>query len=835
MSLDEIRLEAGVLAFRKVLINLLLRESGRGDSEKVDGSPEEVQDVNGSAEQPQADDKSDPRFVEDVQESKTVLTLLANASGPRQLFSSLQRPVRVNATRQANHLDTSVHVSLPLNGVNLPHIISTTQITPIHTGSKTKPTSKGAAPTLKDIFTPPAHLPLVQPPKSSKPSTNRSNTISWSPRARTPQRTRLSAQTYPTQNLSTGQWLGYGGVELPREPFSPEAKRKQRDRALSTGEVNPHPTQDALAAIDIAKRDALFRSAYSSFAPDHDDSVAIIPEKVKSRVWWHKVNERPSIENFALDPALEQAGSDTLQSLSAQSAATANENDAFKEAYEDFEPLSVDDVVQRSANAEENKEVQDLLDEISELLETLYSYQKIRHSTIASPGRPPIAQSASAQLNMGSGSEPSDAEFDLYKMLKSQLSMMISMLPPFAVAKLNGEQLADLGVSRRIIIETKDYKGVMEEDQLSKLARTATSLGATNRVMHGQPTAQHSPAASNYNRPSSAARQGHATQSYYPQQQPPARTPAINHQRRSGYAQSYHTPNSIAKSTYRPMHANYDNQNTKFSQQPNYSHINSVQQFQQQRPQQGYAYNPHHYPQAAMAQGRNYAPMTSPANQARQLNTYQPQGYNPQANSNALNAATPMKTPQVQHHHQQQQQQQQQQHPHPHQQQYANMRAGYSTPAPVVNRSQYVTPNGMPMGYSASHATKPATPSSLGPSGFHTSMTTEQQQLMMDRQRAQLGMQAQVASIAAQHVLPTPTPPAPQAQVPNAAQQQFSQLHQQTNPSQYQPQPQAQPPQHQNPLSQPLSQATPTVEPSRDVQMMNGHQESQINGRTTVA
>ena len=818
LSLNELRLQAGVLAFRKVLINLVLRESGDGHPEKVKKRVEDDQNIDSLAEQPLADEKSDSGLTEDVQEPKTVLTLLANASGPRQLFSSLQRPVRVNSTRQANHLDTSVHVSLPLSGANLPHILSTTQITPVHTGNKRKLASKSSVSTLKDIFTPPAHLPPIQTPKSTKSSSNRSTTISWLPQARAPQKTRLSVQTYPTQNLSTGQWLGYGGVELPREPFSPEAKRKQRDRALSTGEANPPPTQDALAAIEVAKRDALFRSAYSSFAPNHDDSVAIIPEKVKSRVWWHKMNERRSVEHFALDPALGEASNDSLISPMAQSS--VSESDEFKEAAENFEPVSVDDVVRRSTDAQENKEVQGLLDEISELLETLYSYQRIRQSTIASPGRPPIAQSASLQTNMGSGSEPSGSEFDVYKMLKSQLSLMVSMLPPFAVAKLNGEQLADLGMSRKIVIETKDYKGVMEEDQLSKLARTSTSLGTANRVMHGQPTAQHSPATSNYSRPSSGARQGHVAPSYYPQQQPPARTPAISHQRHSGYAQSYHTPNSISKSTYRPMHTNYDNQNAKFSQQPNYSHINSVQQYQQQRSQQGYPYSPHHYPQAAMPQGRNYAQMANPANQVRQPNTYQPQGYSPHSNPLAMNSMTPIKTPQQQNH----------------QQQYTNMRAQYSAPVPTANRNQYVTPNGLSMGFSASHATKPATPSSLGPSGFHTSMTTEQQQLMMDRQRAQLGMQTQAANMAAQHVLPTPTPPAPQAQasIPNPHQQQYQQVHQQsqhqqpTNPSQYLPQ-------HSNPFPQTLSQPTPTAEPPRDVQMMNGHPESQINGRTTVA
>ena len=825
LSLDEIRLQAGVLAFRKVLVNLILRETREYDSDKTKDSTNGVLESDTSVKPETVDESSGPGLTEDVQEPKTVLTLFANASGPRQLFSSLQRPVRVSSNRQANHLDTSVHVSLPLSGANLPHILSTTQITPIHTSNIRKSAKKDCVSTLKDIFSPPAHLPPLQPPKSAKPLSNRSATVSWLPHTRSSHRDRHAVQTYPTQNLSTGQWLGYGGVELPREPFSPEAKRKQRDRALSTGEANPPPTQDALAAIEVARRDALFRSAYSSFAPNHDDSVAIVPEKVKSRVWWHKVNEIKSGEHIILDPALEEASSDSLVRNEQNST---NEIDEFKEASENFEPETMDNAIRRSSVADDGKEIQDLLGEISDLLETLYSYQKIRNSSITSPGRPAIGQSAPVQTSAGSGSQPSDAEFDVYKMLKSQLSMMVSMLPPFAVAKLNGEQLADLGISKKIVIETKDYKGVMEEDQLSKIAKQTASLGTANRLMHTQPTAQHSPATSHYNRPSPVARQAHVAASYYPQQQPPARTPAANPQRHVGYAQSYHTPNSASKSAYRPMRTNYDNQNAKFSQHTNYSHINAVQHYQhqqQQRPHQGYPYSPHQYPQASMAQGHNYAQIGTPANQVSQANAYSPQGYSPQPNSHAMNSVAPMKTPQQN-------------------QQHGNMRAPYSAQLPGANRSQYLTPNGLQMGYQSSSArsARPTTPSSLGPSGFHTSMTTEQQQLMMDRQRAQLGMQAQAhaqaANMVAQHVLPTPTPPASTPHSLTHAQPQQQQQYQQQQ-QQSLPQPL---PQHQISLPPTLSHATTTttpttssVDPPRDVQMMNGHPESQINGRTTVA
>ena len=814
LSLDEIRLQAGVLAFRKVLVNLILREtSGKGTSNKGEDESGDVQELDDSTRQPNVDEISSRPQFDDLQEPRAVLTLFANASGPRQLFSSLQRPIRVNAKRQISHLDTSVHVSLPLDATNLPHIISTTEIAPVHTGSKTKSHSKDVVRTLKDVFAPPANITPLHPPKPAKSSSTRSTNVSWLPNERPPQRDRTSVQTYLTQNLSTGQWLGYGGVDLPREPFSSEAKRKQRDRALSTGELNLSPTQDALAAIEEARADALFRSAYSSFAPNHDDSMAIVPEKVKSQVWWHKVNEKHQNESFVLDPALERADGAHISNGVAEKS--TGEEDGFKEAVENYDPISVDEIIESSASSKTDRDTQDMLDEVSNLLETLCSYQRIRNSSITSAIRPPIAQSTSASTTTGNVAEPSEPEIDVYQMLKTQLSLLISTLPPYAVAKLNGDQMGELGISRKILIETKDYKGVMEEAQPSRLPKPANAPATAARSTHGQSAAPHTATASHY-RPSSAARQNHVAQSYYPQQQPPARTPAMNHQRHTGYAQSYHTPNAMAKSMYRPPQNNYEHNAVKLPQQQNYSHINSVQQYQQ-RPAQGYGYSPHQYhPQTAVAQNRSYPQTSNPASAVRPPMPNASYAYTPQANTYGVNSPVPMKAPLSQ---------QQPSQPQPYPQQYGNMRASYTAQTPA-NRSQYFTPNGIQTGYTP-HTMKPATPSSLGPSGFHTSMTTEQQQLMMDRQRAQLGIQAQT-----------------QAPIPAQVQTQ-AQMHSQVGthaaaammaPSTPTPQPLMQQQQQQQ-QQQAQSQYHPpnvNASASRSVQMMNGHPEGQMGGGTTV-
>ncbi|KAK3044153.1 hypothetical protein LTS18_002034, partial [Coniosporium uncinatum] len=242
---------------------------------------------------------------------------------------------------------------------------------------------------------------------------------------------------------------------------------------------------------------------------------------------------------------------------------------ALQDAVESFEP----EADFQTRNGTKDNEVESVLQEISELLETLSSYQRNRNVTLASTPRTPLTQNSSFNSMTGTPSRPSSAEVDIYQMLKSQLTLMISSLPPYAVAKLNGNQLEELNISRNILVENKEYKGIMDEDQATRISKAAalnvatvppslTRMGSSsatsqlpNSVQYARPTAPaaHAPAA----RPTPSQ--------YYPQQQASNRTPSSSHfaQRPPSAIQSYQTPGSYPSTTPRP---NYQQPQATYSQ-----------------------------------------------------------------------------------------------------------------------------------------------------------------------------------------------------------------------------------------------------------------------------
>jgi hypothetical protein len=152
---------------------------------------------------------------------------------------------------------------------------------------------------------------------------------------------------------------------------------------------------------------------------------------------------------------------------------------------------------------------------------------------------------------------------------------MIATLPPYAVSKLNGEQLEELNISKKILLENADYPGTMEEDeytmQQKQAARVASGTGATRtptpnvnvtrpapyqttqvttvpfqRAYPSNSRAKQAPA--NYQSPQLYnSRQGssvHYPASTTPQSYPPSRqTPA----QRSGYVQPQFSQSATAQ------------------------------------------------------------------------------------------------------------------------------------------------------------------------------------------------------------------------------------------------------------------------------------------------
>lgn len=295
----------------------------------------------------------------------TVLTLFGNAPTPKQLFSSMQNPP--DGAR-----DPMVKTELPVEEMSLPNGLTATKIVPAPVDSSKK------SPTFEDAFAPPYNLLALQPPKNHKRSSTReAPTITWEFKDTITRGSRKGG--YTVQSATTGDWLGYGGVDAGQDA---KEKRKQRDRALSSGaEAAKEAPAKALSEEQLAREEeALFRRAYSSFAPSHDNAKAVIPAEVKSMLWWYKVGEQRFDETFALDPALvdaEQSGSYMALPAAEQVGDPIDELDLDKLDDFDEETVDVKPVISKT-------DVEQVLHEVSQLLETLASHQRMRNAILSS-------------------------------------------------------------------------------------------------------------------------------------------------------------------------------------------------------------------------------------------------------------------------------------------------------------------------------------------------------------------------------------------------------------------------------------------------------------------
>lgn len=371
-----------------------------------------------------------------------VLTLFGQADprSAKQLFSSIRK----------QHASQQSLAELPL-----PNGITTTKIIPQHSLNE-----GGKPPTLKELFSPPATLPSLPIPKQSKHTTTRSSSVNWYDPAEAESRNRSNRrESFTTQPLSTGQWLTYNVAPSPTQLASPESKRKQRDRALSFGEPQNSMTAEAAVAHNQAKEDALFRSVYSSFAPDRDDSGALVVEQQKNRLWWKKYGESRYEELLGVRDA-RLHGSEAEEMNGVVDEEEINEEE-LQEAIRNWQPeekpqqMRMLDLSSTEA-PKTDKEVDDLLQEISDLLETLDSHQRVRNLTLAA----------------STPTSPSAAEFDVYETLKAQLTLIVSTLPPYLLAKLDGDRLGALKISIKIQTESRNQKGTMEEGEAPAAART---------------------------------------------------------------------------------------------------------------------------------------------------------------------------------------------------------------------------------------------------------------------------------------------------------------------------------------------------------------------------
>jgi hypothetical protein len=666
-------------------------------------------------------------------DSKMVLTLYGNAPGPKQLFSSFQKPTVIEETNAVQ----------PLREAGLPNGITTTKIVAVQSSNLVEHTKQV---TLGDLFPSPASLPPLQPPKPSKHSTTRSSTVGWyQPTAAEPF---SRSGGYSKAQLSVGQWLDYSNASPPQS-----SKKRQRDRAMSLGGAKAPVPENNLADSEAARQEALFRSAYSSFAPTKDDSAAVAPTSVLERIWWQQTGAR-HFERL-VDNVTNLNLATTSESESPEVMNDEQEIKSFEEAVERYEKdvidpslVNLDTAPEKSA---EEKDVEEILDGISELLETLNSYQRNRHLSLNPAGRPSSLLSTPDTLSLGTPTKPSDSEQATYEVLKSQLTLMISTLPPYAVSKLDPDRLADLRISTKIEVCLDDFRGVMEEDETAAKARALATANTASVARAAPPTTHRSSSTAlygnQYSTPRAPTTPGHQ---YYNAVQTPARVQQQSVQRApSAVPVAYPTQRTAAPAPFRSTQP-YNNtpaynqpaprpsQQYPSSGQPQYSSAPGGQNYM--RPS-SHTYQNTAQPvaQAAM-NGRSYTPQSAYPPQGQATQNGHNYGYNAAQNMGRQNSPqNAIYTPQSNH----------------------LQSRGYATPAaanPQTTRQYLQTPmvnGGTPQtalnAYNQHQNSNPA--------GYNTHLSQQAQSEIMERQRAQFQAQqatSQQARTTAQVSLGTP-------------------------------------------------------------------------------
>ncbi|KAL2023708.1 hypothetical protein VTK56DRAFT_1422 [Thermocarpiscus australiensis] len=393
-----------------------------------------------------------------------VLSTVGAAPTLRPLFTSLQRAATPD----------KVPKSIPEGA--LPNGVTVAKVLPEGPVSGDR---SGRSLTLGELFPSPRNLPPLQPPKAPK-NTTKSNVLTFYHPELT-EKSKYRSGSYFSQTISAGHWLDYSNA-TPTVP----GKTKQRERAQSLAGHKPSSVE-----LEVSEMEALFRGAFSSFAPCKDDSAAIVPSGQVSRIWWQRVGRRNYAKLVDSD-APEEENEDDVAANTGSSMEIDEER--VKDAIENWDESAIDPTLDHvlGKKSDDDKEVDDLLEDISDMIETLASYQRNRNLTLpTSQDRYSADPVNGDMLRNGSLShQPSEEEMMTYQALKAQLAAIIQTLPPYAVARLNSDKLGELNVSTKIEVRSDEYRGVMEEDEPARLARQAAQAAAMSdrRQTHRAPS-----------------------------------------------------------------------------------------------------------------------------------------------------------------------------------------------------------------------------------------------------------------------------------------------------------------------------------------------------------
>ncbi|KAI1139148.1 hypothetical protein F5Y05DRAFT_339902 [Hypoxylon sp. FL0543] len=410
-----------------------------------------------------------------------VLTVNGEQMRGKPLYSSLQQPVPKSD-------GTGVAIR-PLREGGLPNGVKTARAIPYSFPSAVEKDKK--AKTLGELFPAPRNLPSLQPPKAPK-STTKGVQVGWH-RPELTEKSKYRAGSYFSQNISAGRWLDYSNAAPPSQIMT-----KQRERALSLAGNKPSSSD-----LEMSEMEALFRGAFSSFAPSKDDSAAMISSGLISHtMWWQKVGKR-SFDRLIESELPEEVSDDADKTITAPVEEV--DEDLIKEALDKWDETMVDPSLEAACcpkKSDEEKDVDDILQDVSDMIQTLISYQKNRNLTLpsaSSQSRYAADPTHNDMLTNGTPVQPGEEEMATYQALKAQLALVIQSLPPYAVARLNSDKLDELNISTKIEVRTDEYQGLMEEDEAAARARAAQaatvnprpvphrSSSSSNNLQYGQP------------------------------------------------------------------------------------------------------------------------------------------------------------------------------------------------------------------------------------------------------------------------------------------------------------------------------------------------------------
>ncbi|KAI1385826.1 uncharacterized protein F4822DRAFT_355570 [Hypoxylon trugodes] len=711
---------AKIIDFKKKAYNLFRREMAYPNNKSV---PEALR---------QLDSISD---LQSNASGNMVLTVMSEAMRGKAMYSSLQRTIPgPGSTEMAIR---------PLRESGLPPGVKTARAIPYSFPSAVEKDKK--AKTLGELFPAPRGLPSLQPPKAPK-SVTKGTQVTWH-RPELTEKSKYRAGSYFSQNISTGRWLDYSNAAPPSQIMT-----KQRERALSLAGNKPSSSD-----LEMSEMEALFRGAFSSFAPSKDDSAAMISSGLISHtMWWQNVGSRSLDRLMETEAPKEDAPADT--DMADAAVVEEVDEDLIKDALDNWDESMVDPSLEQVCcpkKSDEQKDTDDILQDVSDMIQTLISYQKNRNLTLptaSSQNRFAADPAHSDMLTNGTPVQPSEEETATYQALKAQLALVVKMLPPYVVARLNSDKLDELNISTKIEVRTDEYQGLMEEDEAAvraKAVQAATTTprpvthrasNSSNNLQYGQQQFQATnrapmpqapyygaqtpirppqpaiqrpphtmPAAYPQRPPSNNSYQPHNNfqNTGYPQQFPPHQQP---------YSQPYGGTPTPARTPFQPM-PGYPNMNNQTpqprfqayppkTQPPNYHHPQPYQP--QIQPQHQHGGTPSHPPYAQYPNGAGAMPQrTASPHVAHQPRQHQPmpqhQGYNPTG-------------------------------PPPRQPSYGNQPNMGHDPS-----RRFYPPAGspgIPNSQPHQHAQQGQNPQTPGTSSFHTSLNPHQVQQAMDQAKA---------------------------------------------------------------------------------------------------